>query len=651
MPPCEGYRFGDFVLDVPQKRLQQGNGSVVELTPRVFAALLLLVERAGLLVERQALLDRVWPGLVVGENSLSQVIVTLRRTLGDDAQGSRFIQTVPRKGFRFIAPVAPVEGSGAPDGAEPPAPAVAPPAATASGAEPAMPSGAAQGSNVPRREVLAGAAALAALAAGAAAWWKWRAQPGAGEGSGVRLAVLPFRLLGDTDHEKLLEIGMADSLIGRLSTLPGLVVLSPASVGRFASGAHDPLQAAETLGADWVVDGSVQRVDDRLRVVARLSRAGDAVAAWSEVTDQKASSLFELQDRVATGIARALTDLVPAVGTGLRIELGGTRNVEAYQLYLAATWRAQGGRAADLARSLALLEQALAIDPDFAQAWAMLAWVHRRHLWIADTPPTEVFARSDAAVQRALTLVPDLALARAGKGFSRFWSAFDWAGAEDEFRAALKANPSETNAHWGLAFLFLTQGRLGEGFEHMRKARQLDPLWPVFHTLEASFLAAAGKHDDAHRRLQTALDISPGLWLTHAALGRLLIAEGRTEAGIAALRRAVELAPDTVRAKAHLATQLALHGQAAEARAILEQIRARARESYVPPTSLAMALAALGESAAALDELDRAYEVRDTRLVELTGDPSWSTLRGQPRFIALVRRLGMQDAGKGLASV
>ena len=195
MPTCEGYRFGDFVLDVPQKRLQQADGSVVELTPRVFAALLLLVERAGLLVERQTLLDRVWPGLVVGENSLSQVIVTLRRTLGDDAQGSRFIQTVPRKGFRFVAAVIPV--APARRAMESPAPAPVEAAATV------VPSGldlssarAAPGSALPRRRVLAGAAGLAVLAVGGAAWWRWRATPRAGPTPATTLAVMPFRLLG-----------------------------------------------------------------------------------------------------------------------------------------------------------------------------------------------------------------------------------------------------------------------------------------------------------------------------------------------------------------------------------------------------------------------------------------------------------------------
>jgi len=297
------------------------------------------------------------------------------------------------------------------------------------------------------------------------------------------------------------------------------------------------------------------------------------------------------------------------------------------------------------------VNQALEIDPDYAQAWALLGWVHRRRLWNEDARPSEVFACSDAAVQRAIALSPNLALARAGVGFSRFWYAYDWAGAEREFRCALDANPSEANARWGLAFLLLTQGRSEEGFVHMRAARELDPLSPVWHTLEASFLTSAGRYPEAHRRLQVALDIAPGQWLAHAALGRLLLAEGETDAGLAELRRAVELGADTVRPRAHLAVQLAANGDRAAARAILAELRERAAKGYVPPTSLAMIHAALGESEAALDELHRACELRDPRLVELKGDPSWRPIRDHPRFVELLRRLGLDETEGGLCSV
>ena len=619
MSHAAAYQFGEFVLDMAQERLLRGEGAPIELTPRLFATLRLLVQRNGQLVDKRTLTDHVWPGLVVGDNSLSQVIAGLRRILGDNAQDSLFIQTVPRKGFRFVATVMPVAMQASHDSSLAPV--------TIANATPLA--GVRNGRHSDREISSTG------LAAGVAA----------------KLAVLPFKLVGTHDHRTLLDVGMADSLIARLSVLPGIVLLAPGSVDRFGDGDRDPVRAAAELGARWVVDGSVQRVGDRLRVAARLLGAGDGAVIWADVLDRDAAGLFELQDYLATVIARALTGTPRAPSRMNRVDLGGTRNIDAYQLYLAAAWRAQGGRSADIARSIDLVQQALAIDARYAQAWALLGWVHRRRLWNADALPAEVFEISDAAVQKAIALAPNLALAHAGIGFSRFWYAYDWTGAEREFRLALASNPSESNAQWGLSFLLLTQGRIDEGFAHLRLARELDPLSPILHTLEASFLTAAGQYPAARRRVQGALDIAPNLWLAHAALGRLLLVEKKTDAGLAELRRAVALGSDTVRPKAHLAMQLALHDHSEEAQAILADIRQRATLGHVPPTSIAMILAALGQTQSALDELERAYELRDTRLVELRGDPCWHPLRDQPRFAALLRRLKLDGPGGGLSSI
>ena len=663
MISAECYAFGEFVLQRSQQRLLRGDGSPVELTPRVYATLLLLVENAGELIEKDRLVEQVWPGLVVGDNSLSQVIARLRRLLRDEAQESRFIQTVPRKGFRFIAPVTPLDpprptAPAAPDEAAPPflgANLAAADAPRVEAASPALHSAAA-GSTAgrwtsQRRRMLVGMVAAAAVTVGSAVWWA--RQRGAGEGLGGRatMAVLPFTPVGNEGVVEQIDVGMADSLIARLSVLPSLVVLAPTSVARFAAKDRDPVRAARVLDADWVVDGSVQHNADRVRVVARLIRASDGSITWSQSFDRELSALFDLQDSIADQLLKALAGVLPQGADGGPAESGGTRNLEAYQLYLTACWRAQGGRASDIERAVSLLGKALAIDPNYARAWATLGWVHRRRLWHADTPPAEVFAKADAAVQRATALAPNLSLALAGVGFSRFWFGFDWSGGEQSFRAALKSNPSESNARWGLAFLLLTQGRTEEGFIQLRLARELDPMSPVMHTLEATFLAGARRFEQARQRLTTALDIAPNHWLAHASLGRLLVAEGKVDAGVASLRRAVELAPDSVRPRAHLAVQLATMGQTGEARSLLEQMHRRASYAFVPPTSLAMVHAALGEKDAALGELARAYDVRDTRLVELKGDPSWDSLRNEPRFEALAHRLGLDGPGQALSSV
>jgi len=285
-------------------------------------------------------------------------------------------------------------------------------------------------------------------------------------------------------------------------------------------------------------------------------------------------------------------------------------------------------------------------------AWALLAWTHRRKLWRSDALPSEVFESSNAALQRAMALAPGLAQARAGLAFSRYWYDFDWRGAESEFRKALAANPNEASAQWGLALLLLTLGRIDEGFDHMRLARELDPLSPVLNALEASLLLDRGLLDDARIRLNRALDIAPRHGLVVMVLGMLEMAENRFEDGVRTLRRAVELdAGESARPHALLAMHLARMGRQDEARAILMEMEKRARLRFVPPTSLAAVHAALGNTVPALDLLERAYLVRDTRITRLKDDPSWTSLRDEPRFLALKRKLKLDQYGPGLTPV
>jgi DNA-binding winged helix-turn-helix (wHTH) protein/TolB-like protein/Tfp pilus assembly protein PilF len=643
MPVAERYAFGSFVLERSQQRVLHRNGTPLSLTPRLFSALLLFVERAGELLDKDTLMRELWPGLVVEENNLSQVISGLRRALGDDAQGGRFIQTVPRRGFRFVAAVTVLP--------EAPAPA-ARQVESSSELQPAAhgPREAA-GPDQRRRLYLTLAAGLAGAGA---AWWAWRRLPASDTPAHrTTLAVLPFKPLSAEGRDELLELGMADSLIARLSSVPGLVVRSTGSVVRYAGAQQDSVRAARELEVNWIVDGSLQRRGDRFRATARLLRAADGVAAWSGGFDEKFTGVFEVQDQISERVMQALAPTLQA-GTGARSqlsELGGTRSAEAYQLYLAAHWRAQGGRAEDIDRGIALLNQALGIDPAYALAWALLAWTHRRKLWNADAVPADVFGPANAALRRALALVPTLAQAQAGLGFSRYWYEFDWPGGEREFRSALATNPNEVSAHHGLAQMLLTQDRIDEGFVHVRLARELDPMSPLLNTLEASYLLSQGRLAEARTRLNRAFDITPNLWLAHVASGLLSMAEHRPDQGIAALRRAVELAAGSTRPNAVLAVQLTSLGRSDEARVILDQLLARSKTAYVPPNHVAAVHAALGEVAPALAALEQAYLVRDTRLIFLKDDPHWARLRNEPRFVALMKILKLDRYGPGLSPV
>ena len=611
MSAPQRYAFGDFMLERQQHRVRHRDGTLLNLTPRVFGALLMFVENPGDLLTKDVLLLALWPGLVVEENNLSQVVSALRRALGDDTQGSRYIQTVPRQGFRFVAAVSVLTDEETPAAAAVEATAVLlPGAALTTPAQPALPR---------RRWLGAALASGSALGLGSGGWWLLNRAPARPS----TLAVLPFRPLMTEGRDELLEFGMADALISRLSTVPGLVVRPVSAVLRFDGSDQDPMQdpmrAARDLDVQWIVDGSLQRRGDQLRVTARLLWAADGSAAWSGSFDEKFTNVFELQDLISNRVLAALSPalqtraLVPGGAKVPLTALGGTRNTDAYQLYLAAFSHAQSLHPEGLGKSRDLFQQAIALDPNYALAYVGLAEAHRRRLYATDAVPAEVFEPADAAIRRALALAPGLAEAHAGNGFKLYWYDFDWAEAEKEFRRAESSNPSVVFAQLGLAMLMLTQDRPAQGFVHLRLARELDPLSPLLNSLEASYLLDAGRFDEARLRLTRAFDVAPNFWIAHMVQALFHLARKRPDEGITALRQAVVLAPTSSQPSSVLGMHLARLGQRDEARSILNQLVERAKTRYVAPTSLAAVQAALGETSSALDSLDQALAVRDQR--------------------------------------
>ena len=612
------YRFHEFSIDPAQRRLTRAAGEVVELSPRHFDALLFFVEHAGELLTKDSLLSALWPGLVVEENSLSQTISALRRALGDEAQNSRCIQTVPRRGFRFVAEVTVVDEA-----------AASHVVAIDTPNEP----------HANRRMVIGASAAGVVLAsAGAAAWW-WHRAPAQTASTPTTLAILPFKPLVASPRDEMLELGMADSLIARLSNLPGVAVRSVGSVRRYGGPEQDPIGAARDLNVVWIVDGTVQRWGSQVRVTARLLNTASGEAAWSGSFDESFTSIFDLQDAISTRIAQVLAPHLERRGRTRLVGAGGTRNLDAYQLYLAARHQAQGIRTAGLVKSLDLYRQAIALDPDYALAYVGIAESNRRMIFGADGEPARIFKEAERHAQRAVEIDPGLAEAHASIGWNCFWHDWDWPGAEAAFRQATLLNPSESNAHFGYSQLLETLGRNAEAIEQLRIARELDPLSIILLTLESGSLFFAGKRDEARQRLQRVFDIEPDFWVAYLAQGAMLGAEGKVAEAIASLERADRFADGSSQAAAALGFMLARTGARDRALQVLARLDDAAKRRYVPPTSAGLIHIGLGDEAAALDALEAGFAVRDVRMTLVKADGRWKPLRDDPRYAALMQRM------------
>lgn len=644
---------GDFRLDLDRRRLLDASGAAVDLSPRLFDALVYFVAHRGELLDKDRLLAALWPGQVVEENNLNKAVSALRRALGDDGDDKRYLLTVPRRGFRFVAEVRQASPGSA---AEALAPAAAS-AAEALGVPPDSPTGAtaptAPASSQGRRRrpvlALAGAVAVAAVGLGISTGlgvWRRGAEGQAGSTRDppplTTLAVLPFRPLADGAgaRDEVLELGMADSLITRLSAARGVIVRPVGAVRRYAGRDTDALQAGRELGVGWVLEGTVAQHGERLRATARLLDARDGSAAWSGSFDETFTHVFDVQESISRRVAEVL---MPRLGEHERGALGvaGTQSTETYRLYLEARYQSLLFRPDAYRRSIALYERALRADPRYAYAWVGLADVLRRELFTSNTPPRPAFERIRAAAERAVEIDPQYGDGVAMLGWVTFLFEWDWVRAERTFTRARELNPSSTDAHNGLAHIHLSHGRRAEALLDFVRAREVDPHSVLQNTHEGGALAANGRTDEAIQRIQRALQIGPGFWIGHLFLGNLLFAIGQTDAALASLRRAVDLSGGSAWANGPLGWTLGESGRTDEARAVLSAMLAKAREGFISPAMVALVHVGLGERESALAALDRAYEERDIRLAFLHMDHRWNALRVESRFVALSHKLAL----------
>lgn len=630
------YEFGPYVLDPAERQLRQGNLPVA-LEPKAFDLLLALVERHGELVGKEELLRRVWPDTFVEEMNLARHVSTLRKVLDQGFAGEPCIQTVPKHGYRFIAPV---RANGCPtqevvfeqtttsllyeeEIVLPEHPAAAP----ALQRNPKVTSGR-----------LVYVLSALALCVGLAVLWQTRKTTGARPIKSI--AVLPFKPLDAASSEPHLEIGVADTLITRLSSLGELTVRPTSAIRGYAERNVDALAAGRELSVDSVLEGSLQRRDDRLRVTVRLLRVSDGQSLWAYQCDTACTDIFQTQDTVSLRVAEALRSHLSAAEQH-SLTKRGTSDVEAYQLYLKGLYFFNKRNAESYGKAIEYYQQAIARDPAYALAYNGLAMAQR---WLleASGDRTGELANYKATLQKAAALDPSLPEVHATLGLLAQNEDWDWATAEREYQEALRLNPNFATAHhWYGEHLFL-MGQPEAGLRELRRAQEIDPLSLIINSDIAKCYYFARQYEQAIAQARHTLELDPNFIEAHYWLCLAYLAQGRLDEALAV---AEKVRPLDLRlsSTAHIGTILAAQGKRDEALRVLTELQQAARRRHVESEFFAWIYQALGEKEQALQWLEQAYTAREVSMLSL-GSPFWDSLRNHPRFQALLRRMRFPEA-------
>jgi adenylate cyclase len=454
------------------------------------------------------------------------------------------------------------------------------------------------------------------------------------------IAVLPFMNLSSDPENEYFSDGITEEILNALVKVSDLKVASRTSSFAFKGHQGDVQEIAEKLKVATVLEGSVRKAGNRVRITSQLIGAQDGYHLWSETYDRQLEDIFAIQDDIAQSIVTALK----ATLTGEEREklvTPTTDNLEAYTLYLKGRFQYNKDTEAGLRESLELYRQALEHSPDYARAWAGIAdsWMHLADDYV---PPEEGYSAAKEAAEKALELEPELAEAHTARGKVLGWYEWKFAEGELALRRAVGANPNYAEAHWALGSLLPTTGHMKEALKEVSTAQMLDPLSPVTAYWHARYLLYARRVEGAIEEGQRALDLDPDYAYGLAILGRAELLQGRDEEAIDSFRRCVELARSNT-FRCYLAYGLASTGRDAEAREILGRIGHGEGSDYVRSEILAAVYGALGDTDEAFRQLERAYADRSAGLIYLHLDPMYDSLRDDPRMDEMVRRIGLQS--------
>jgi TolB-like protein/DNA-binding winged helix-turn-helix (wHTH) protein/Tfp pilus assembly protein PilF len=625
-PPSTLIRFGVFEVDLRSGELRK-QGLRVKLQEQPFRVLAILLEHPGEVVTREELHEKVWGSdtFVDIEHGLATAVKKIREALGDDADTPRYMETLPRRGYRFICPVAPVYDR--------------------------RPENAARRAALQRRFALAAAGLIAlvvVLLVFNVAGLRERVPFLVGARRAVPLpkiesiAVLPLENLSGDPEQEYFADGMTDELITNLGKISALRVISRTSAMHYKGTRKRLPEIARELNVDAIVEGTVMRSGGRVRITANLLHAPTDRHLWAETYERDLRNMLALQSDVAQAIAREVRiKLTPQEQA--RLARRTPVNPKAYEACVMGRYHWNRRTEEALRKGIECFHQAIDLEPRYAAAYAGLADCHNLLPLYAGVAPREAFPKGKSAAAKAVDLDELNVEAHAALAWAKLAYDFDWRGAEEEFRRALVLNPSYETAHLWYGLQLVWTGRFDQGLAELQRARELDPVSLAINRCLGMGLYAARRYDKAIAQLNKTSELDPTFSWTDDFIGLAYVQKGMYREAVTALERAPRVAKTRPLPLGRLGYGYAMAGKRTQALATLQHLTEWSKREYVPATDFAFVYVALGEKEKAFLWLEKAYEERWMEMLLLKTDARFDPLRSDPRFQDLLRRMDFPE--------
>jgi TolB-like protein/DNA-binding winged helix-turn-helix (wHTH) protein/Flp pilus assembly protein TadD len=616
-------RFGPFLADLWTRELHKG-GIKLKVHGMPFEVLAALLQRPGDLVTREELQERLWPGgtFVDFENNLNSAVARLREALNDSAENPKYIETLPKRGYRFMAAVEEATRETAP---------AAPEASAAAASAVAK---------IPQKARVAAAVAalLIVIAVGAFVWPGLRG-PDKAASQRVMLAVLPFENLSGTKEHDYLGDAFTEEMITQLARVnpQKFGVIARTTSMKYKGRNKDVAQVGKELGVDYVLEGSVRREGNQLRITAQLIRVADQTHLWAESFDREPENLLRVQDDVSEAVSNQIHMLVGPARTAEARAQRRAPHPDAYEAYLRARYHHYQATVQGLESAIGFYRKAAEIDPNFALAYAGLA---RAYIFGVRIRPRDALEEAHRAAQKALELDPELPEAQLALAMTKLYYEWDWAGAEREFRRAIERDSGSADAHFYYSHYLAAMGRHDEAIASARRAQQLDPHSALIAHYVGRHFYMARRYEQAVDELKKALELDPNygwthvfLFLTYEKLGKLDEALKHRQKYITLIGRRTEEATD-------LGKRYAAGGYPAVIeRGTAVPLQYFKENGHLTSTDLVHSYSFLGRKDEAFRWLDQAFEDRTRDLIFLNVEPGFDLLRSDPRFQARLRQM------------